>query len=938
MSDIRALLLTDVVDSTKLSERLGDSAMAEVWAQHDRVARDLLPSHGGREIDKTDGMLLMFDTSPQAVAYAMAYHHALSLLPEPLKARAGLHVGPVVLRENSADDVARGAKPLEVDGLAKPTAARVMSLAVGAQTLLTAEAFTDLGESALQTQSHGHWMVKGVSEPIEIFEVAPEGQAMVQPPDSEKVFRVVREGDWWLPVKEIPNNLPHPGTSFIGREKEQADVMAQLGRVRLVTLLGMGGLGKTRLSLEMAVRLMHTYPDGVWFLDLSPITDPALVVSEAAQMMGVREEPGRPLLQSVVAHLKTRRTLLVFDNCEHLIKPAADLAHALIKGTQNVRIVASSREALHVPGEYAYPVLPLPLPGARDSLAVLQQSTAVLLFVARAQSHKPSFELDEDNAAQVAKLVSRLEGIPLALELAAARVRAMSITDINKRLNDRYKLLTGGARVHQERQQTLRALVDWSYDLLQDTEKTLLNRLAVFKGGMDLEAVEAICGTDPLDPLDVLDLVTSLVEKSLVTVVETDDTTRYKMLETIREYAREKLEASGELDAIATGHCNHFFAFAKDLKLGMQGSKQGEWVSRMEVEHDNVRAAMSLALAGGVDPIISVKLAVRMQGFWILRGYASEGRNLIRAALALAEVLDFAPANAYALYVGAALAQSQGDFAEALQMLQQCLLLQRRVGDSFDVAANLSTLSLVLLKLEDSVAASAAEKEALELFRGSTSKVEEARVGATISLLHLGQISASEGNDDEAREYLELSLQGARTLKHLEVESDCEIMLGEIEYYAAEWVKAKARFQRALAVSSTSNDLRGLATSMWWLARLDLSTNAVNLAKKRLGEALDVFVSFDMREQLLSCLEDCSALAQAIEMHMLAINLAAAADNLRKRFVIGRPKRFETYWQALLASLHHSLAEDAFNSAWVDGVSWEMEKAIQSAHTVLHST
>ncbi len=368
MSDVRALLLTDVVDSTKLSESLGDAAMAQVWAGHDRVARDLLPPWRGREIDKTDGMLLLFDTAADAIGYATQYHLALAALPLPLVARAGLHVGAVILRENSADDVARGAKPLEVDGLAKPTAARVMSLARGGQTLLTVEARDDLGQTELKLHSHGHWLVKGVAEPLELFEAGAAGTRFVAPADSDKVHRVVRVGEWWMPVKDIANNLPHQGTSFIGRETELDQVTDLLAATRLVTLLGMGGLGKTRLSLELAALQMHRFPDGVWFLDLAPLRDEALVASEAARVLDVSEEPGRPLLQSLCAHLKTRRVLIIIDNCEHLIKACAELAHALVRQAPHVRMLASSREPLHVPGERSYPILPLPLPVAQRQL------------------------------------------------------------------------------------------------------------------------------------------------------------------------------------------------------------------------------------------------------------------------------------------------------------------------------------------------------------------------------------------------------------------------------------------------------------------------------------------------------------------------------------------------------------------------------------------
>jgi len=299
MSELGVLLLTDVVDSTQLSERLGDAAMAAVWSAHDRAARDLLPAWRGREIDKTDGMLLLFETAAGAVQYALAYHRALAALPVPLKARAGLHVGPVILRENSAADVARGAKPLEVDGLAKPTTARVMSLARGGQTLLTPEAQTSLGATPLPTQSHGHWVLKGLSAPIELFEVGEDAAAFAPPPDGEKVYRVVQVGGRWLPVRQIPNNLPEQLTSFIGRERELGELKALLGKARLLTLVGMGGMGKTRLSLQVAAELMAEFPDGAWFLDLSPIRDAALVASEAAQVLAVGPGEHATLMRSM---------------------------------------------------------------------------------------------------------------------------------------------------------------------------------------------------------------------------------------------------------------------------------------------------------------------------------------------------------------------------------------------------------------------------------------------------------------------------------------------------------------------------------------------------------------------------------------------------------------------------------------------------------------
>jgi len=722
-----------------------------------------------------------------------------------------------------------------------------------------------------------------------------------------------------------------------------------LAGAHLVTLLGMGGLGKTRLSLQVGTEMLPAFPDGVWFLDLAAIQDATIVVGQAAQIFGLREEPGRELLHTLVAHLKTRKLLLIMDNLEHLMHASGELVRALLEGSREVRILTSSREALRDVRERVFPVQPLPLPKPGDDLTALYKSSAVRLFVERAQDQKRGFTLTERDAPAVAELVARLEGIPLALELAAARVRAMSVADINARLKDRYKLLTRGSESQYERQHTLRALVDWSYEMLEAGEKTLLARLGVFVGGLTMASAEAVCSAEPLASDEVMDLLSALVEKSLVMMEEREDGTRYRMLETIRDYTREKLHDSGAFDATAAAHGLHYFAFAKELRVGLMGQDQGAWVTRAEADIDNMRATVKLAQSGGIDPVICVKMAVALQGFWVLRGRVTEGRAVVRAALALAPVRSFPVAHAHALYVGAALALAQSDHTDALELLTECLALRRAQGNVAEIAATLSTLAKVQLRVDHlgsdgldtdrsdqpeqrrwprgyPTQARTSASEALELLRAIGDPVGEA-----IALQDLGLIALFEGDFATAQAQFLQSLALAQQIKHQEVESECELLLGEIAMEQGDLAQTQRRVTRSRQISSAAGDSRGVACARLWLGKLAAQQGELAHARAHLGEALTTFEAAEMRAEWVEALVAIAGVATKSRKHDQALRLLAATEAAIHQTRMVRNQRDVAAFEALLDHVTAQLPHAQATVARGDGKAWDLAAATEAA-------
>ena len=460
-SGVTTLLFTDIEGSTRLWEQEGER-MSRALAEHDALSREAVEGNHGVVVKMTgDGMYAAFSDPLDALNATVQLEQGLAELAThnhiPLRVRAGLHLGIV---ERRGDDLF---------GCPVNRAARIMKAAHGGQVLLSQAVVDQVGArlpAAITLRDLGAVRLRDLATSEHVYQLLH--------PQLRQDFPALRS------LEATPNNLPQQVTSFIGRERELADAKRLLEGARLLTLLGMGGLGKTRLSLQIAADALERFPDGVWFVDLAPIRDPSFVPNAAAQVLGVREEPGKPLIQTLCAHVREYKLLLVLDNCEHLVGACASLADELLRSAPEIRILATSREGLRIRGEQTYPVLPLAVPDRKADAETLLRSDAVQLFMERARLQKPDYSLTEREAPAVAELCARLDGIPLALELAAARLRSLSVADINARLHNRFKLLTGGSRVALERQQTLHALVSWSYDLLKENEQIVLDRLSVF--------------------------------------------------------------------------------------------------------------------------------------------------------------------------------------------------------------------------------------------------------------------------------------------------------------------------------------------------------------------------------------------------------------------------------------------------------------------------
>jgi predicted ATPase/class 3 adenylate cyclase len=630
-ASLSTFLLTDIAGSTRLWEEHGD-AMGAALAIHDELLRAAITSNGGVVVKTMgDGMLAVFDRAISALDAALDAQRALRDTAwgptGPLRVRMAVHSGTAESREG------------DFFGQALNRDARILAIGHGGQVLLSAVATAltrDRLPHGVELLDLGSHRLRDLDRPEQVFQVAAA--------DLQRNFPPLRS------LSTRRSNLPVPLTSFVGRQHELAEVDRLIERNRLVTLIGTGGTGKTRLMIEVAGRATQRFEDGVWLAELAPLADAGEIGPEIARALGVSELPGRPATDVVADFLASKELLLVLDNAEHLIEGVARIAERLLATAPGLRILATSREALAVPGEAVVQVPSLSCPASVDagevgSAASLDEASgteAVALFTERACSVLPSFALTGTNVAAVSEICRRLDGIPLAIELAAGRVAAMSPEEIAGGLSDRFRLLTGGRRTAVPRQQTLHALIDWSWDLLTDEDRRLLRRLSIFSGGWTVPAAARVAGEPgPGDGMmDAIDGLTRLVDRSLV-IVDRAATTRYRMLETIRQYAREQLIKSGEAAEIAGRHLQFFAAMAEAAAPELRGPSMVDWLDRLDGEIENLGAALEWGLEA--DPEVAIRMGIAMLAYWVARVPSPDNQARVVAAVAAARRLLIGP-------------------------------------------------------------------------------------------------------------------------------------------------------------------------------------------------------------------------------------------------------------------------------------------------------
>ena len=728
------------------------------------------------------------------------------------------------------------------------------------------------------------------------------------------------------PARPI-DNVPLELTSFIGREGEVAEVKSLLPDRRLLTLCGPGGTGKTRLALAVVQDLVEEFEDGTWWIELAPISDPELVRRAVASALGVPEAPDRSPTQALVEHLKPRRMLLILDNCEHLVEECASLADALLRGCPELEILATSREPLRVAGEHSWqvPGLSLPNPRRLPPIGELADYEAVHLFVERAQAVNASFELTEDNASAVAQLCQKLDGIPLAIELAAARSRVLTAEQISERLEDALALLTTGDRSAAPRQRTIRATLEWSHELLDEPERELFGRLSVFAGGLTLEAAEAVGAGGGIEEGEVLDLLSRLVDKSLVvTGADGDGASRYRLLETVRQYASGKLESEGEEENARQRHALFFLRLAERAEPELSGTEQVAWLDRLETELDNLRAAVGWFRING-ETQAHLRLAGSLWRFCYLHGRYEEGRGWLEGALATG---DDAPPSARAkAHLGAgALTFLQCEYEPARDQLQEALALYRVLQDDRGVASASQMLGSIARERGEYARSEALHEESLALFRKLGDEAGEAR-----SLNYLASVAWLQGKHERAKELCEETLSRFRGLGDNEVIVWALISQGVSSLYAGDRRRARALLEESRALSQEVGYKEGVAWSLNQLGVLAYREGEPPRATDLLRESLEIHRDLGDRWRVASVLEALAEIQCSQGRLESAACLFGAAQAVRRAISVPVPLCERADREEGISATRAELGEASFEAAFSEGLTMSPERVVAYA-------
>lgn len=908
-------LFSDIEGSTVRWEQHG-KAMAAALSRHDALMRTALAAHGGF-IFKTVGDAFCAAFALPSAAIAAALEAQRALLAEDFSAVDGVPVR-MALHTGVADE-----RDGDYFGAPVNRVARLLAIGYGGQVLLSGVT-SGLLQSAMPPQSSlrdlGAHRLKDLAEPEHVYQLLA--------PDLPETFAALRSLD------ELPNNLPRQLTSFVGRDEVVAEIAALIETHPLVTLVGTGGAGKTRCAIQVGAELLDGSGDGVWLVELAPIADATLVASAVARALNLQESPSRPLLETLLAYLKRKRLLLILDNCEHVIEEARHIAGALLQGCPEVRILATSREPLNIAGEATCRIPSLTVPERAEMLFAHGASRygAVQLFVDRAVSNNDRFALTRENAPHVAEVCRRLDGIPLAIELAAARVKLLSPEQLAQRLDERFRVLTGGDRSALPRQQTMRALIDWSYDLLTDDERALFRTLSIFAGGFTLETASAVCSTEQSDELAVLDRLSSLVDKSLVQAEPVGSGTRYRLLESTRQYAREKLIESGERESVARAHAAAFLALAEQLDREYDTTPERSWLAQAEPELENWRAALEWALSERGDVPLGQRLAGALH--WVWDNFAqAEGRRQVRAAL---EAVDAAtPAAVIArlylveAYLDATLSQYKASYAAA----QEALARYRELGEPRGIAEAQRSVGYALVFLGRIAEGEALLGEALEAARALGARRFVARVlqGLAIARRSSGDMAGARARYAEA---LAISKALAAEWSVAGIASN----LAETEFQAGDTAAALRLADEALAalraLNATHHVAHHVAYVLCNMAAYLLALDRYDEARARAREALALCRDLQMHVILAVALQHLAVVAALHSDSVRAARLLGYVDARLSGLEALREYTEQQGYDKTLAALRKALDEDETARLMAEGSAWSEDQACAEAMTV----